>query len=206
LLDEGRHWFTGGVLESILTAMALVLAVVQPVPQVLRVVRGGRIAGVSGPTTWLGFALNAGWLAYGAAQGLLPLLVLSAVYAAGYGTIGILLVSRGNRSGIVPAVVVAAFGALLVVAVGWTALGTVLALAVGLQFLPQVVEAWRGTDLSGLAPGTYVVGAVDGVVWGGYGLVVGDVPLVLYGVIMCTVAGLVLLPVRRWNRVAAAVA
>ncbi len=194
------------MLEPILTAMALVLAIVQPVPQVLRVLRGGRIAGVSGSTTWLGFALNAGWLAYGAAQGLLPLLVLSAVYAMGYGAVGILLVSRGNRSGIGVAAVVAAFGALLVVAAGWTALGTVLALAVGVQFLPQVVEAWRGTDLSGLAPGTYVVAAVDGVVWGGYGLVIGDLPLVVYGVIMCSVAVLVLVPLHRWNRAVAAVA
>jgi uncharacterized protein with PQ loop repeat len=193
------------VLEAGLTVVAVVLGLTQPVPQVVRVVRAGSIAGLSGPTTWLGFVINVGWLAYGWAQGLLPVLVLSIAYVVGYGTIGALLVRHGNRSGLLAAGGAAAAGSLLVVMLGWTALGTVLALAVGFQFLPQVLLAWRSTDLSGLAPGTYVVAALDGVVWGGYGLVVADGPLMLYGVVMCTVAVAVLVPCRRWSRRAALV-
>ena len=68
------------MIESLLTGVAVVLALTQPVPQVVRVLRVGSVAGVSGATTWLGFAINAGWLAYGAAQGLLPVLVLSLAY------------------------------------------------------------------------------------------------------------------------------
>jgi uncharacterized protein with PQ loop repeat len=193
------------VLEAGLTVVAVVLALTQPVPQVVRVVRAGSIAGLSGPTTWLGFVINVGWLAYGWAQGLLPVLVLSIAYVVGYGTIGALLVRHGNRSGLLAAGGAAAAGSLLVVMLGWTALGTVLALAVGFQFLPQVLLAWHSTDLSGLAPGTYVVAALDGVVWGGYGLAVADGPLMLYGVVMCTVAVAVLVPCRRWRRRAALV-
>ena len=81
---------------------------------------------------------------------------------------------------------------------GWVALGTVLALAVAVQFLPQVAEAWSSDDLTGLAPGTYWVSGLDGLVWGGFGFLVSDRPLVLYGVIMCSVAVAVLVPRYRW--------
>ena len=186
--------------ELLLTVVAVVLALTQPVPQVVRVLRSRSIAGVSGPTTWMGFVINVGWLAYGAAEELPAVLVLSAAYVAGYGVVGLLLVRHGNRSGLAAATTVTCAGAALVAVAGWTALGVVLALAVGVQFLPQVVAAWRSDDLSGLAPGTYVVAAIDGLVWGSYGLVVGDVPLVLYGVVMMAVAVMVLVPCRRWTR------
>lgn len=193
------------MIEDVLTAAAVVLALTQPVPQVVRVLRRRTIAGVSASTTWIGFAVNGAWIAYGLSQALLPLVLLSGVYALGYGVVGVLLISHGSRAGLLHGGAAGAIGAAIVAVAGWTALGTVLALAVGVQFLPQVAEAWRSSDLSGLAPGTYVVGIVDGLVWGGYGAVIGDLPLVLYGVVMCSVAVLVLVPCWRWrHRVAAA--
>lgn len=188
------------MLEDVLTVAAVVLALTQPVPQVVRVLRQRTIAGVSASTNWIGCAVNGAWIAYGVSQGLLPLVLLSGVYALGYVVVGVLLLSHGNRSGLAHGTTAALVAASIVVVAGWTVLGTVLALAVGVQFLPQVAEAWRSADLSGLAPGTYVVGAVDGLVWGGYGAVVGDLPLVLYGLVMGAVAALVLLPCWRWRR------
>lgn len=188
------------MLETVLTGVAVVLAVTQPVPQVVRTLRTRSVAGVSGPTTWLGFTVNLGWMAYGIGRGLLPVALLSGAYVAGYVTIGALLLRRGVRRGTGTAALAAVGLVALTVAAGWTALGTVLALAVGVQFVPQVVEAWRSDDLSGLAAGTYVVCAVDGAVWGTYGIVVADVPLMLYGAVMLAVAVLVLVPRRRWAR------
>jgi uncharacterized protein with PQ loop repeat len=195
---------THPVLEVALTGVAVVLAVTQPVPQVVRLLRTRSVAGVSGPSTWLGLAVNSAWVAYGIGRGLLPVALLSGAYVAGYATIAVLLVGHGRRSGIGTGLAAALGLTLLTVVAGWAVLGTVLALAVGVQFVPQVVEAWRSDDLSGLAPGTYVVGAFDGAIWGAYGLVVADVPLVLYGLVMSAVAVLVLVPRRRWARTAAA--
>ena len=192
------------MLELVLTGVAVVLAVTQPVPQVIRLVRTRSVAGVSGPTTWLGLTINGAWAAYGIGRGLLPLTVLSGAYVAGYAVIAALLVARGRRSGIGTGLAAAAVLTALTLTAGWAVLGTTLALAVGIQFVPQVVEAWRSDDLSGLAPGTYVVSAVDGAVWGTYGLAVADLPLVLYGVVMALVAALVLIPRRRWARTVAA--
>lgn len=186
------------MLEQVVTACAVVVALAHPVPQIVRVLRTRSVAGVSGSTTWLGFTINAAWVSYGVARGLVPVAVLSTAYVAGYAVVGVLLVSRGNRRGIGTGVLATAGLAALVLVGGWVALGTVLALAVLPQFLPQVAEAWRSDDLTGLAPGTYVIGFVDGVVWGGFGVVAGDRPLMLYGVIMCAVAVAVLVPRHRW--------
>ncbi len=188
------------MLESALTGVAVVLALAQPVPQVVRLLRTGSVAGVSGPTTWLGFVVNAGWLAYGIGQGLLPVAVLSTAYVVGYGCIGVLLVRGGTRTGLAPSLLAAVGLVGLAAVAGWTALGTVLAVAVGVQFTPQVVHAWRSADLTALAAGTYWVCALDGAIWGGYGTLVGDVPLQLYGAVMLGVAVLVLVPRARWAR------
>jgi uncharacterized protein with PQ loop repeat len=186
------------MLEQVVTALAVVVALAHPVPQVVRVLRTRSVAGVSGSTTWLGFAINVAWATYGAARGLLPVAILSGTYVVGYVTVGVLLVRRGNRRGIGTGLLAAAGLTALVLLGGWAALGTVLALAVLPQFLPQVFEAWTADDLTGLAPGTYLIAVLDGIVWGGFGFVASDGPLMLYGVVMCTVAVAVLVPRYRW--------
>ena len=188
------------MLELALTAVAVVLAVTQPVPQVVRTIRTRSIAGLSGSTTWLGLTINSAWVAYGVGRDLLPVAVLSGAYVAGYTTVGVLLLRHGMRRGTGTAAVAAVGLAAFTLVAGWAALGTLLALAVGVQFVPQVVQAWRSADLSGLSAGTYWVCALDGAIWGAYGLVMVDLPLVLYGVVMLAVAVLVLVPRRRWAR------
>lgn len=184
--------------EVVLTALAAALALSQPVPQIIRLVRSRSIAGVSGPTTWLGLTINAGWVAFGVARGLYPVAVLSIAYVIGYAVIAVLLARGGNRSGVGSGLAVAAGMVAVAAAFGWTTLGTGLALMVAAQFVPQVAMAWRSTDLTALSTGTYIVCGLDGMVWGGYGLLHREAPLMLYGAVMFTVAVLVLVPKRRW--------
>lgn len=181
-----------------MTALAVVLALTQPVPQIVRVLRTRSVAGVSGSTTWIGLAVNVAWVTYGVARGLAPVAVLSGAYVAGYVVIATLLVRRGNRRGVGIGLLAGATLAAITLTGGWSLLGTALALVVVPQYLPQVVEAWTSDDLTGLSPGTYVVAILDGVVWGGFGLIAADAPLVLYGVVMITVATAVLTGRARW--------
>lgn len=186
------------MLDLAVTAVAAALALSQPVPQILRLVRSRSVAGVSAATIWLGVAVNAAWVAYGVARGHLPVIVVSILYLIGYVAIAGLLVVGGNRRGVPMALAATvAFVAIGSVA-GWTAVGTVLGLVVGVQFIPQIVEAWTSTDLTGLAPGTYRVCLADGIIWGGFGLIVADAPLVLYGVLMAAASVAILVPQRRW--------
>lgn len=188
------------VLEAALTLCAVALAVTQPIPQVVRLLRTRSIAGLSGPTTWLGLTINSAWVAYGIGRGLPAVAILSGAYVAGYTTIGVLLLNHGMRRGVGTAALAGVGLATFAALAGWAALGTALALAVGVQFVPQVVQAWRSPDLSGLSAGTYWVCALDGAIWGAYGVVMVDLPLVLYGLVMLAVALLVLVPRRRWAR------
>lgn len=187
------------MLEVALTAAAVVLALTQPVPQIVRLVRTRSVAGVSAPTAWIGIAGNLAWVAYGIARGLLPVAVLSVAYLIGYVLIAGLLVRGGNRRGVGTGIGFVVAAAVVTVVGGWTLLGTALALTTLVQYSPQVVTAWRSSDLTALSPGMYVVCLLDGLVWGGYGALTGDGPLVLYGVIMVSVAVLVLVPTRRWK-------
>lgn len=191
---------TSPVLELALTIVAVGLAITQPIPQVVRLLRTRSIAGLSGSTTWLGLTINSAWVAYGIGRDLPAVAILSGAYVAGYATVGTLLIRHGMRRGTGTAALAAVGLAAFTLVAGWAALGTALALAVGVQFVPQVVQAWRSPDLSGLSAGTYWVCALDGAIWGAYGLVMVDVPLVLYGLVMLAVAVLVLVPRRRWAR------
>lgn len=178
--------------EGVLAVVAVVLAVVQPVPQLVRTIRRGTAAGVAPEVAWLGTLTNGVWLAYGFARGLPAVVVVSAVYLAGWLAVAA-VVAAARRTGR-PSVPVAAAAVLAGAGWwgGWEGAGTVLAVITAGQHLPQVVRAWREADIGGLAPGTYTVVAVDGLVWGAYGVVVADGPLVLYGVATVATAGAVL--------------
>lgn len=191
------------MLEVVLMGMAVVLALTQPVPQVIRLLRTRSTAGVSGPTAWLGLVINLAWTVYGVARAIPAVAVLSAAYVVGYAIISYLLVRHGNRRGIGAAVAAVAALCAVTAVGGWVVLGTVLALTVGVQFIPQVVTAWRSDDLTALAPGTYLVCMLDGFVWGVFGVASADGPLMLYGAVMVTVAVLVLIPRWRWARAVA---
>lgn len=188
------------MLDVAVTVVAAALALSQPLPQILQLARSRSIAGVSAATTWIGVAVNAAWVAYGLGRGHPPIIVVSVLYLIGYLAIAGLLVAGGNRRGVPTALAATAAFVAIGATAGWTAVGTVLGLVVGVQFIPQIVEAWSGADLAGLAPGTYRISLADGIIWGGFGLIVADGPLVLYGVLMATAAVAVLIPQRRWAR------
>lgn len=188
------------MLDVAVTIVAAALALSQPIPQIVRLVRSRSVAGVSAATTWLGVTINATWIAYGAARDLLPIVVVSVIYLAGWLAIAALLVAGGNRRGVPTALAAAVAFAGVGAVAGWAAVGTVLGLVVAVQFIPQIRAAWTTIDLAGLAPGTYVVCLADGIIWGGFGVAVADAPLVLYGVLMAAAAIAVLVPQRRWAR------
>jgi uncharacterized protein with PQ loop repeat len=186
-------------VELVVIVLALVLACAQPVPQVVRLLRTHSVEGVSSATTMLGVVVAVAWIAYGLARGLPTVYLLSFVFLAGYLVTATLLWQRGRRSGVGLAALLASGFVAVTAGLGWTALGLVLGAVAIAQFAPQVIEANRATDLSGLAPGTCVVWLLDGIVWGGYGLLVDDGPLLVYAVVMFGVGAGVLVPWFRWR-------
>ena len=69
---------------------------------------------------------------------------------------------------------------------GWQLVGTALGLWAGVQIAPAVWSAFRTKGQLAIAPGLWMVGLGQALLWGYYGHAVGDGALVIYGVAMGT--------------------
>lgn len=171
----------------------------QVVPQVVRLLRLKRTEGASPAWAAIGMVINIGWTAWVIAEEFW--IAIPAVLAAviSFGLVLYLLWRNGAdvRIAVISGIVVgvAAVGVQLVA--GWTNLGIVLGVANGLYLGPSVWAAWRSHAPVGVAPLTWVLTAVEGILWGLYGVLVEAVPIMVYGGTALLLAVLVLL--RLWN-------
>ncbi len=154
-------------------------------PQIVRLWRTGRTAGVSPTWAATGASSNLGWLAYMVSQGLWVVIPSVVVASVQFLTTFWLLrrnhakVGLGAMAGMASAVAYATVG----MAFGWATLGAVLALSYAIQYTPSVVTAWRTWAPVGISPMTWAIGTVDAAAWGGYGILVEDRNIVLFGIV-----------------------
>ena len=57
--------------------------------------------------------------------------------------------------------------------------------------LPQLWIAFKEGNLADLSLGTWLLSMTDGLVWGGYALSQGDIPILIYAVLQLTTSGLI---------------
>jgi hypothetical protein len=179
------------------------LSAAMAVPQVWRLRRHAPV-GVSLAAAGNATVNAAGWMLYGLGTATVPLIVACVGPFVGSAAVTVAVARSGARRGLVLAT---GWGALLVavgLAGGWAVLGAVLGVSVWMSYSPQVVAAWRTPDLSGLAPGTWILALSEGVLWGGYGLAHGDAALVLWGSAATAASAAVLAGWARWRRAVAA--
>lgn len=75
---------------------------------------------------------------------------------------------------------------------GWRAVGTALSAWAAVQILPAIWGAYQTRGPLAVAPGLWIVGLGQSMLWGYYGRAVGDPALVLYGITMGTGSALIL--------------
>ena len=159
------------------------LTFVQITPQIVRLLRTRRIEGVSPAWAAVGMTINLGWITWVLAERLwLPIpAVIAAILSFG----AVLYLLYRNGADVRAALWVSAGIAVACVgiqqAAGWTVLGTVLGLSNGLYLGPSVVAAWRAHTPVGVSPLSWVLTALEGAVWGLYGVLVAAVPIMVYG-------------------------
>lgn len=171
---------------------------VQILPQIVRLIRTGRAAGVSPGWGAGGLTINLGWLAY-VIEGRFWVTIPSIVAAVASFALALYLLYRQGvamRGGVLLGVAIAAGSAVIQVTAGWTVLGTVLGLSNGLYLGPAVVAAWRSHAPVGVSPWTWILTVLEGVKWGFYGVLVAAGPIMVYGSTAILLAALVLL--RLW--------
>ncbi len=182
------------MFASVAVIGATILAAVGLVPQVLKLIRTRIPDGVS--PTWAGFGVvtNVAWAAYLTSQALWLALPSVAMIVAGYGATFVLLRRLRADSGAAIPLAIGWAATLTAIAwgAGWAALGTVLGFSYAVQVSPGVWAAYRTHRPAGIAPATWAIALIEGLLWGYYGWWHRDVPLMIFAVI-ATVASTVML-------------
>lgn len=176
-------------LPSALTMLLIVgniFGVGMLIPQAQKLARTQHLGGVSPRWIGLGFAINAGWLAYSLLADLPGLIPVSSGALALYGWM-LVTIGRISPSGIRQALAtaIALLTALTFTALtaGVTAMGLLgLGLLYIVQFTPAAWESIKSADLSGIAPMTWVMALVEAAIWATYAQSTGDIALLLGGI------------------------
>ncbi len=183
---------------NVVGLVATAVTFVQILPQIMRLVRTGRIEGVSPAWAAVGMTINLGWLTYVVEERFwvtIPSIIAAVVSFA----VALCLLYRNGadvRPGLLISAVVAVASVGIQVAAGWTVLGTVLGLSNGLYLGPSVIAAWRSHVPAGVSPVTWWLTVLEGLKWGFYGVLVFSGPIIVYGSTAMLLAALVLL--RLW--------
>ena len=174
------------VFVTMMIIVANVMGAGMAYPQASKLIRTGRTEGVSGVWAGVSFSMNLWWLAYGLARGLWGLVPVSAVAAVLYAVIIVAYVRRLGPRASLGGLVLGLFGLGLVplpflLAGGWVAAGLAIGLCYGMQLVPAVVASCRTRRLHGVAPSTWIMAWVEGVIWLAYGLYAVDAALLAGG-------------------------
>ena len=183
------------MLETVLGVAAPLVFLVRLLPQPLRLARTGVDDGVSPMAAFNQLLSEGAWLAYGLIQASVSIWLVSAVALFPSGWQAMLLVRRARTVDLVGAV---AFGVAIVAAWSFGWLGAVLGASVLVTTGPQVIEALRRDDLSGIAAATWWIAIADAALWGALGWVTDDLALVGYWAVL-TVCALTVLARLAWT-------
>lgn len=181
---------------NLLVLVATVLGSWMAFPQARRIARTRRVDGVS--ATWIGvsLAINAWWLSYGLVAGVWALVPVSTISLLLYGVMAWFFVLSVGRDAI-GGLALGVFGLGMVplpflVIGGWELAGVAVGLSYGIQLLPAVVASLRTSVLSGVSSTTWIIAAVESMLWLAYGVGVGDVALTLAGLVGVVMASVIL--------------
>lgn len=195
-------WYDRYMMTVWVTAVVVVASVLgagMAIPQALKLVRSRRVEGVS--TAWAAMSamVNVWWAIYGFGGGDWAIIPVSVVSVMAYLAVMMALVRHGDAA--VGGVVVRMMASAVAIGViplpalwlgGWPAVGVVLGVLYGVQLMPAVVAVYRSLDVSGVSATTWVIGWVEALLWGIYGLAVLDAGLMTMAVVGVAMASAVL--------------
>ena len=171
---------------------------VQIIPQIVRLLRTGRTAGVSPVWAVSGITINLGWLTYVVENEFWETIPSIIAAISSFGLALLLLYRNGVRvrAALLTGAAVGVASVVIQQLAGWPVLGTVLGLSNGLYLGPALIAAWRAHAPVGVSPGTWWLTVLEGFKWGLYGVLVAAVPIMVYGSTAILLAAGVLL--RLW--------
>ena len=171
-------------LADLAPLLAAAFAIPQFVPQVRKVLRTGDTSGVSWSWSALASINNAAWFTYFFLSAYWTAMVPAVSASTLAGVLAVILARRG-RASVRSGLVVATWALMLLlslVAAGPPGLGTLLTVAFLVEMAPSLWTAYRTTDPSGIARGTWLLVFGELSCWLAYGLYRGDERLIVLGI------------------------
>jgi MtN3 and saliva related transmembrane protein len=74
-----------------------------------------------------------------------------------------------------------------------TGLGFVAGLLSTSSFVPQLLKAWKESDLSGISPHMYVVNLCSFTLWTTYGTLIGSLPVIVFNALCFMLSAAILI-------------
>ncbi|MEA2434134.1 MAG: hypothetical protein QOG54_1591 [Actinomycetota bacterium] len=183
---------------GVLGALGTLIGLVRALPQFLRLLKTRDAHGVSLDTAATSSVVSFGWATYGVLTDQLPVTLATGSSGIVFALITVTALRLGRR---VNEFRTAPVWLVVLVSVGVFAraggLGILLPVSVLVANLPQLIVAYRESDLTGLSLSTWVLSTCDGAVWTVYALVTGDIAILVFGVLQLTTSSLIV--ARRWN-------
>ena len=188
-------------MAALLGGLGMIIGLVRALPQLIRLLRTRDAHGVSLDTATTSCVVSSAWMTYGILTGQFAVALASGLAAGVYFLIAVFAVIFGRRIGEVHAAPYwLAIVIVVTVAFGSPGLGIVLAVGALVANLPQVIVAYRESDLTGLSPSTWALTASDGAVWTLYGIVTGDIPILVNNVFQFSTSAAILVRRIAWSR------
>ncbi|HVF53610.1 MAG TPA: PQ-loop domain-containing transporter [Actinomycetota bacterium] len=177
------------------------IGLVRALPQFIRLLRAKDAHGVSLDSAATSCVVSSAWATYGVLTDQLAVVLASGLSAVVFAMITILALRFGRRTRELRAAPAWLTVVTVVLAIAGSAgLGVVLAVSALVANLPQVVVAYRERDLTGLSPSTWALTASDGAVWSLYGVVSGDVPILINNLFQFSTSAAIVARRVSWDR------
>lgn len=181
------------MLEHAVAVIATMLAGGFLLPQIVRLVRRRDTSGVAPTWAVFGLVTNAAWVFYLGILDLWLAAIAPGLAMVSYGVIVRLVVPGVGRarSMILPACYALGLAAIGLFG-GPAQLGISLAVVPAAQLVPQISTVWRAHCPTGVSPLTWILSIGEAALWMSYGMMIGDIALIGYGLVTSIGSGLVL--------------
>lgn len=187
-------------MQTLIGLLAGGVLAVTVFPQATRAWRIGT-HGVSPTTYQLIVAVGFAWVVYGATQGLWEVMIADATF--GLSAVVVLAACRRHGARVRDLVPVALGSVALAAALGLTmgaaAIGWFAVTVAGVIRIPQIVDALRSNDVSGVSVSTWWLGVFGNVLWAAYGVLARD-PRLYLGALVAGVMSLAIIVIVEYRR------
>jgi uncharacterized protein with PQ loop repeat len=173
-------------------AAGSVLGLVRALPQLVRLLRAREAYGVSVDTAATSAIVSSGWVVYAILTGQPLVMLATATSAVIFALIAFFALRYGRR--VSELKITPVWLAVLLLAgifAGKNGLGLLLPVSVLVANLPQLWVAYHEGNLADLSLGTWLLSMTDGLVWGAYALLQGDIPILFYAMFQLATSGLI---------------